>query len=282
MLPGGADPAATQRLTARFPEPNSAGFYRYAQGLTVLTSEIEATWASWTPPRDFGYQQAVRAFLAAGGNFHRHLAKLFEPALERALALRWPRLTKREKVQRRNRDRHKSGLSGAWMPCRRYQSRRSGRRHALHGAALSSRPAPAQLADSFWNRRHFYLHNPETHTGYIGEPEFLARIRQSFEYLEQEAVAGRDPVLRCGRGRIPASRAVAGGTIALIACRRGAGSAGDSHHFRFIQLPFNLAMPEAFANRVTGKACSVRGAPGDHGGGQRQPVSGTAHAQFAR
>jgi len=96
----------------------------------------------------------------------------------------------------------------------------------------------------------FYIHNPETQLEFIGEEEFYSRMRAAFDFCER-AVAG--------------SRIRYYGVATWEAFRRGIESvslrrldamareaAGDRHHFRFIQLPFNLAMPEAFTKPVEG------------------------------
>jgi aryl-alcohol dehydrogenase-like predicted oxidoreductase len=92
----------------------------------------------------------------------------------------------------------------------------------------------------------YYLHNPETQLAEVTKPEFLERVRGAFEFLESAVEAGeiryygvatwngfrQDP-------RAPDSMQLA--DIAQIAQE----IAGGLHHFRFVQLPFNLGMTEA-------------------------------------
>jgi len=92
----------------------------------------------------------------------------------------------------------------------------------------------------------YYLHNPETQLGEIDKPEFLKRIRSAFEFLEGAAAKGRIQYygMATWNGfRQPASArdAMQLGEFAAIAKEL----AGDSHRFRFVQLPFNLGMTEA-------------------------------------
>jgi aryl-alcohol dehydrogenase-like predicted oxidoreductase len=92
----------------------------------------------------------------------------------------------------------------------------------------------------------YYLHNPETQLSELSKPEFLDRIREAFEFLES-AVA-RDTIqfygmatwngLRQEKSARDAMQLVELATIAKEI-------AGEKHHFRFLQLPFNLAMTEA-------------------------------------
>src|SRR5690348_14318330 len=92
----------------------------------------------------------------------------------------------------------------------------------------------------------YYLHNPETQLSEIPKPEFLQRLREAFEFLESAVEAGeiRYYGLATWNGfrQDPRARdAMQLGEIAQIAQE----IAGGMHHFRFVQIPFNLGMPEA-------------------------------------
>jgi aryl-alcohol dehydrogenase-like predicted oxidoreductase len=92
----------------------------------------------------------------------------------------------------------------------------------------------------------FYLHNPETQLGYVSRAQFEDRLRRGFAQLERLAseqkirwygAATWDGFRKPGVLDLPRMAAIA------------AEEAGAAHHFRFIQLPFNLAMVEAFTGR---------------------------------
>jgi aryl-alcohol dehydrogenase-like predicted oxidoreductase len=92
----------------------------------------------------------------------------------------------------------------------------------------------------------YYLHNPETQLSEIPKPEFLNRVREAFEFLESvvEANAIRYYGMATWNGFRQAAQerdAMQLGEIAQIAQE----IAGGMHHFRFVQLPFNLQMTEA-------------------------------------
>jgi aryl-alcohol dehydrogenase-like predicted oxidoreductase len=92
----------------------------------------------------------------------------------------------------------------------------------------------------------YYVHNPETQLQVFPEQEFYARLGLAFGHLERERAAGR--IRFYGVATWNGFRAKAGtrGHHALenmCALARAAG--GEDHGFRFVQLPFNLAMPEA-------------------------------------
>ena len=115
--------------------------------------------------------------------------------------------------------------------------------------------SPAYLADQLERSRRnlgletidvFYLHNPETQLSEVSAEEFRQRIRAAFTFLET-AVADKK-IRAYGMATWNSFREDPKGAgylslaeMAEIATEVG----GAAHHFRFVQLPFNLAMPEA-------------------------------------
>lgn len=102
----------------------------------------------------------------------------------------------------------------------------------------------------------YYLHNPEAQLAEVGRPEFLARVEAAFAALEQAVGEGR---IGCyGTATWNGCRQLPDAPdhlslAELVAAAREAG--GPDHHFRVIQLPYNLGMPEAFtrANQRVGE-----------------------------
>jgi aryl-alcohol dehydrogenase-like predicted oxidoreductase len=93
----------------------------------------------------------------------------------------------------------------------------------------------------------YYLHNPETQLGEIPRPPFLRRLRAAFELLERAARDRRIGVYGTATWsgfRQPPSARDALSLPDLFALAEEIG--GREHHFRVIQLPYNLAMTEAF------------------------------------
>jgi aryl-alcohol dehydrogenase-like predicted oxidoreductase len=113
-------------------------------------------------------------------------------------------------------------------------------RYLSHQVAQSLRNMELETIDVY------YVHNPETQLQVVERAEFDARLRAAFEQLERERAEGR---LRFyGVATWNGFRAQAGGRghhalESMWELARTVG--GDNHGFRFIQLPFNLAMPEA-------------------------------------
>ena len=93
----------------------------------------------------------------------------------------------------------------------------------------------------------YYLHNPESQLDEVERPQFLERLREAFGALEAAVQARKirwyGAATWNGFRVAPQER----GHLALgevLAVAREAG--GADHHFRVVQLPYNLAMPEAF------------------------------------
>jgi aryl-alcohol dehydrogenase-like predicted oxidoreductase len=92
----------------------------------------------------------------------------------------------------------------------------------------------------------FYLHNPETQLGEIPREDFLGRLRAAFRLLEAAVAAGK--IRAYGLATWNAFRQPENAPDYLSLAEMTALArevADEGHHFRFVQLPFNLAMQEA-------------------------------------
>jgi aryl-alcohol dehydrogenase-like predicted oxidoreductase len=92
----------------------------------------------------------------------------------------------------------------------------------------------------------YYIHNPESQLGSVSDNEFYARLRAAFEGLEKSRARGQLKfygVATWNGFRVPAGSSGYHSLEKMVAI--AADIAGESHGFRFIQVPFNLAMPEA-------------------------------------
>ncbi len=93
----------------------------------------------------------------------------------------------------------------------------------------------------------YYVHNPESELEEVDRAEFLTRARAAFEALEQAVRDGK--IRRYGTATWNGYREDPGapGYLSLAELVGAARAvAGSDHHFKVIQLPYNLAMPEAF------------------------------------
>jgi aryl-alcohol dehydrogenase-like predicted oxidoreductase len=115
----------------------------------------------------------------------------------------------------------------------------------------------------------YYLHNPETQLSEVSRPDFLERVRDAFIYLESEVAAGKIQFYGMAtwngfRQEATAREALQLGELEQLA----RDIAGETHHFRFVQLPFNLAMTEALTlgnQTIAGNMKTVMEAAGELG-----------------
>jgi aryl-alcohol dehydrogenase-like predicted oxidoreductase len=117
--------------------------------------------------------------------------------------------------------------------------------------------APRYLADQIERSRAnlgvetidvYYLHNPESQLEEVDRPDFEQRLRAAFAALEEAVDAGRIGCYGAATWngfRQPPDAPDHLSLPAMVAAARDAG--GADHHFKVIQLPYNLGMPEAYA-----------------------------------
>jgi aryl-alcohol dehydrogenase-like predicted oxidoreductase len=101
----------------------------------------------------------------------------------------------------------------------------------------------------------YYIHNPESQLGHVSETEFYDRLKRAFERLEENRSQGK--LAYYGVASWNGFRTAAGsdGHHSLVRMGQIAHEiGGDANGFRFIQLPYNLGMPEAVsvANETLG------------------------------
>lgn len=103
----------------------------------------------------------------------------------------------------------------------------------------------------------YFLHNPEGQLAAVGRTEFLRRMRLVFELLERKVADGVIGVYGTAtwngyRVRPDSEDYLSLQELVDVAAQVG----GQNHHFKVIQLPYSLAMPEAFTTpnqKVTGE-----------------------------
>jgi len=92
----------------------------------------------------------------------------------------------------------------------------------------------------------YYLHNPETQLNTVSRAEFLSRMRAAFEMLERAVADGKIGVYGTATWNGYRVAATERAWLSLDELWRVAAEVGgEHHHFRALQLPYNLAMPEA-------------------------------------
>ena len=94
----------------------------------------------------------------------------------------------------------------------------------------------------------YYIHNPESQLEYVSDAEFYHRLQSAFEGLEQNRSEGKLKyygVATWNGFRTPENASDSHSLARMVELARQVG--GAENGFRFIQLPLNLAMPEAIA-----------------------------------
>jgi aryl-alcohol dehydrogenase-like predicted oxidoreductase len=92
----------------------------------------------------------------------------------------------------------------------------------------------------------YYIHNPETQLGVVAREEFEQRLRAAFEQLERSVDEGKIKsygIATWNGFRVAPDKKGYHSLERMTEIAREVGA--EDHHFRFVQLPFNLAMPEA-------------------------------------
>ncbi|MFN7998712.1 MAG: aldo/keto reductase [Bryobacteraceae bacterium] len=238
MRTGFATAEGTARYAARFGSVRD--FFRQVQGLTVSSLGLGTYLGEPDEKTDRGYTEAARTALGSGINFLDTAINYRNQRSERALG---------EALQSVARDEFvictKAGfLTPGALPDFLSAADVVGRMHSMSPDFLSDQIDRSRANLGLATLDVFYLHNPETQLAYMSRAEFERRLLAAFSRLEELVAAG----IICYYGtatwngyREPGQLDLA----AVAALARQAG--GENHHFRFVQLPFNLGMVEAYA-----------------------------------
>ena len=121
--------------------------------------------------------------------------------------------------------------------------------HCMTPAYLSN-----QLGQSLRNLKLecvdiYYIHNPESQLAEVSRDEFYKRLRAAFGFLEAAVADGR--ISSYGTATWNGYRGASNSSDALSleqVVNTAREVAGADHNFKVVQLPFNLAMTEAFTD----------------------------------
>jgi aryl-alcohol dehydrogenase-like predicted oxidoreductase len=242
MTAGRATPEGTARYASRFP----AGFYRDAAGLRVSSVGLGTYLGQPDARYDEAYKSAVLAAVRGGINFLDSAINYRNQRSERSIGAALGELfasgeARREEVVVCT----KAGFltPGAIDPGALRESDIAGGMHAMAPDFLAGQIERSRANLGLETIDVFYLHNPETQLAYISRREFEQRIRAALARLEALAAEGK--IGWYGAATWEGFRQPKGGLglLRLLEIAREEGGAG--HRFKFIQLPFNLAMTEA-------------------------------------
>ena len=258
----GATPEGTQRYAERFKEIAAEGHFRQAQGLTLSSLGIGTYLGQPNDNTDASYSAAlVEAGLAGINVFDTAINYRFQRS-ERNVGTALKVLANKGLA----RDEFVVCTKGGYltpdtaMPAdpnryffEEYIQRGvfSAKDVAAGCHCMTARYLENQLNRSLKNMAAncidvYYIHNPETQLAEIPRPEFLQRIRSAFEFLESAVAAGKIRFYGLATWNGFRQEAKAADTLFLSEIEKIARElAGEQHHFRFVQLPYNLAMTEA-------------------------------------
>jgi aryl-alcohol dehydrogenase-like predicted oxidoreductase len=226
-----ATAAGTTRYINRHPEFRDAGFYRPVFDLKFSTLGL-GTYLDASP-------EAICAAAEGGINFFDTAINYRNQQSERDIGAALEQLQRDEIVLS-----SKAGfLTPDAVPKFLKPEDVVGGMHSM---------APAFLADQVDRSRAnlrvdtvdiYYLHNPETQLGFVTRDEFDARMARAFAQMEE--LVERKKIRWYGCATWEGLRKKDAMSLPrLVELAQSAG--GPEHHFRFVQLPFNLAMVEAY------------------------------------
>ncbi len=264
LVPGSATAEGTKRYAARLAARVAPGHFGDLDGLTVSTVGIGTYLGREDAETDVAYQDALVRALELGLNVidtavnYRHQRS--ERAIRAALGTAFARgLARRDEIVVAT----KGGYipfdgavprdPRAWFTQTYLDTGIVGPGDMAGGIHCV---APRYLADQIERSRAnlgletldvYYVHNPEAQLEELERPVFLGRMRAAFETLERAVREGT--IGRYGTATWNGFREDPGapGHLSLeelVGAARDVG--GADHHFKALQLPYNLAMPEAF------------------------------------
>lgn len=207
---------------------------------------------------DAGYAAAARAFLQAGGNVFDTAANYRSGRSERALGSVFRSLRREDFFVSTKAGYLPMGDGRTQERPRAWFQRVLARPgilsfddvvdgcHALTPVYLSHQLDVSRQALGVEHIDLFHLHNPEQQRPSLGPEEFRNVIRKAFEACEGFVADGRIGAYGCATWngfRVPPDSPEHLSLQELLGIAEEVG--GRGHHFRWIQLPLNLAMPEA-------------------------------------
>src|SRR5262249_10628438 len=257
----------TERYKHRFGSQLSQDHYRSIQDLWVSSIGLGTYLGEPDEEKDRGYTESVKAALLGGANLIDTAINYRFQRSERNIGTALGQLMSEGKISR---DEVVLSSKGGFLsfdnlyppnPSRYFQEEYLNRDVCktedivANCHCMTPRYLENQLDRSLQNLNVdcidvYFIHNPETQLSEISRQEFLRRILAAFKMLEQKVSQGKIGIYGVATwdGFREAEQSTTYLSLEeLIGLARNAG--GENHHFRAVQLPYNLAMPEAFLSR---------------------------------
>jgi aryl-alcohol dehydrogenase-like predicted oxidoreductase len=248
LLHGFATPDGTARFAERFPLAASHHFYRDISGLRLSTLGLGTYLGPPDDATDAAYEQSALVALRSGINVLDTAINYREQRSERTLRSTLRTVINANEIQR---DQvfvsTKAGfLTPGAIPESLTEPDVAGGIHSLHPDFIEDQLNRSRQNLGLDTIDLFYLHNPETQLHFAPLDVVERRIQLAFERLEKlasERLIRWYGVATWEGFTTPEQLSLE----SIIDLARYVG--GEDHHFRFIQLPFNLGMIDAYLQR---------------------------------
>lgn len=262
LIPGCATPEGTARFRARF-EARLPGHLRPSNGLWISSIGLGTYLGEPTAACDQLYCDAVRRAVELGTNHFDTAVNYRHQRSERAIGRAIAAMLAAGKLRR---DELVLATKGGFFtfdadepddPSSYFYEKliRTGLVQPEEVAAGCHAMSPKFLTNQIELSRQnlgvealdiYYVHNPETQLSAVSRVEFYRRLRAAFEALEQAVAEGKIRVYGTATWNAYRHSPDSREAVSLAEVLRAAEEVGgQDHHFRAVQLPFNLAMPEA-------------------------------------
>jgi len=269
MIDGFATSAGTARFRDRFPSLANAGHFRHAQAPGVcqlwLSSVGLGTYLGETDAAsDLSYTQSILQALRCGINVVDTAINYRHQRSERNIGSAIQQLVNSGELQR---DEVLVCTKAGYLPfdtelpadARDYLRKEyvetgvapggeiAGGMHCMAASYLDDQLERSRRNTGLSTLDVFYLHNPESQLGYVTADAFRDRLRNAFRWAEDavkdKRICWYGIATWNGLRVAPGDRSYLDLEQVLEAARE---AGGNEHHFRFVQLPLNLAMTEAY------------------------------------
>jgi aryl-alcohol dehydrogenase-like predicted oxidoreductase len=265
LIPGFATPEGTARFRDRFAATLS-GHFREMQGLWLSSIGLGTYLGEPDAACDERYRQAVTCALGLGTNVFDSAINYRHQRSERAIGAALSSLLADRKLKR---DEIFLASKGGFLsfdgdepddPSAYFHTKflQSGLVRPEDVAAGCHVMSPRFLENQIETSRRnlgvetmdlYYLHNPETQLRDVSRQEFQRRLKAAFSALEKAVGEGKTRAYGTATWNAYRAGPDSREAISLVEVLSAAEEVGGSHHhFRAVQLPFNLAMPEALTS----------------------------------
>jgi aryl-alcohol dehydrogenase-like predicted oxidoreductase len=256
----------TRRYVDRVPARGEAFFRDLPRKLTTSALGLGTYLGDCTDAEDAAYAQVTRSALSAGVNLFdtaiNYRCQRSERALGRALveAIASGEVRRDELIvcskggyvpldgqppaSRQEYERYLEEVFHAPGILSRDELVRGG--HSISPAFIAHSLAQSRKNLGLWSIDIYHLHNPEEQLLGVDRATFRDRLRAAFALLEERAASEEIAGYGCATWtglRVPPEHRQHLALADLVAIAREVG--GTTHHFRAVQLPVSLAMPEA-------------------------------------